>query len=160
MNVKKMATSHDAIALEGFLPYRLNVIAEAVSRALAREYGARHGINVAQWRVLATLGQYHTMTARDIGAHSRMHKTKVSRAIAALAERGLVTRRASNGDRREALVSLSARGLAVYRDLVPVARRFEAAILAGLSDEQRRRLDSLLDDLERLAGAAAGKDGP
>ena len=80
MNVKSPKSAVSPIELEHFLPYRLNVVAEAVSRALARLYEKRHGISIAEWRVIATLGQYERMTAKDIGAHSRMHKTKVSRA--------------------------------------------------------------------------------
>jgi hypothetical protein len=72
------------LKLEEFLPYQLNVVASLVSQALSRIYSHRYGIDVPHWRILVTLGQYETMTAKAIGAHSHMHKTKVSRAVGEL----------------------------------------------------------------------------
>ena len=76
MTVKGSKSGEAHIELERFLPYRLNVVAEGVSRALSKLYEERHGISIAEWRVIATLGQYHRMAAKDIGAHSRMHRDK------------------------------------------------------------------------------------
>src|SRR6195256_2825547 len=83
------------LKLEHFLPYRLNVVASLTSQALSRIYADRYGIGVPEWRVLVTLGQFGLMTGKAIGAHSHMHKTKVSRAVAVLEQRKLVTRRAN-----------------------------------------------------------------
>ena len=99
-----------ALKLEEFLPYRLNVCATLVSQALSRIYGERYNIGVSEWRVLVTLGQFGMMTAKAIGIHSHMHKTKVSRAVALLERRKLVTRRANRADLREAFLSLTAAG--------------------------------------------------
>ncbi len=78
------AAARDApLKLEEFLPYRLNVVATLVSQALSKIYVERHAIGIPEWRVLVTLGQYGVMTGKAIGAHSHMHKTKVSRAVAA-----------------------------------------------------------------------------
>src|SRR5262245_1235645 len=86
------------LKLEEFLPYRLNVVASLTSQALSRIYSDRYGIGVPEWRVLVTLGQYGTMSSKAIGAHSHMHKTKVSRAVAALERRKLLTRRTNRED--------------------------------------------------------------
>ena len=86
--------------LEEFLPYRLNVVAALASQALSRIYTARYGIGVPEWRVLVTLGHYGVMTGKAIGAHSHMHKTKVSRAVALLESRKLLVRRANKADMR------------------------------------------------------------
>ena len=67
--------------LEQFLPYRLNVVGFFASRALGRIYGAHFGIDIPQWRVIAQLGEFGTLTSRDIGELAQMHKTKVSRAV-------------------------------------------------------------------------------
>ena len=107
-----------------FLPYRLNVVASLVSQALSRIYADRYGIGVPEWRVLVTLGQYGMMTGKAIGAHSHMHKTKVSRAVALLEKRKLVTRRANRADLREAFLALTPAGRAMYDDLAPIALDF------------------------------------
>src|SRR4028119_1905650 len=88
------------VVLERFLPYRLNVLASLTSQALAQIYAERFGLTIPGWRVVATLGQYGTRTARDIATHAVMHKSTVSRAVSALEGRGLVARRPNRGDRR------------------------------------------------------------
>ena len=101
------------LKLEEFTPYQLHVCATLASQALARICGARHNIGIWEWRVLVTLGQFGMMTAKSIGIRSHMHKTKVSRAVALLESRKLVTRRANRADLREAFLSLTAAGRAV-----------------------------------------------
>lgn len=135
------------LALEGFLPYRLNVLATEVSQTLARAYGEKFGISIPEWRVLATLGQFGTMTARDIGQHSRMHKTTVSRAIVALETRRLVIRTTNMVDMREAFLSMSDGGRAIYAQIVPMARGFSQSLCAGLSAAERQAFEAVLTKL-------------
>ena len=128
-----------SLELENFLPYRLNRLADAVSREFQKIYKDRYGLTRPEWRLLATLGQYGTMTATDIGSHSAMHKTKVSRAVSALEARNWLTRETDRIDRRIERLSLTKIGKRTYRELVPLARAFEA--------ELRSRLE-LRDDFE------------
>jgi len=137
--------------LTAFLPYRLNVLAASVSLSLSKVYAERFGIGVPEWRVLATLGQRGEMTARDIGAFTCMHKTKVSRAIAALEGKGLLSRRASKGDRREVIAALTDAGRATYRELAPMALSFARDLEAVLSPEERRILDRAVAKLQARA---------
>jgi DNA-binding MarR family transcriptional regulator len=144
------------LKIEEFLPYRLIVCANLVSQALARVYGARHRIGVPEWRVLATLGQFGMTTAKAIGAHSHMHKTKVSRAVAVLERRKLVARRANRADRREAILSLTAAGRAVYNELAPMALDFARRLMETVDAADRAALDRALKTLsERSAKLAA-----
>lgn len=150
------SVNQEPLRLEGFLPYRLNVLASEVSHTLARAYGDRFGISIPEWRVLATLGQFGVMTARDIGLHSRMHKTTVSRAVAALETRQLVRRRANRSDLREAFLTLTEQGEEIYFRIVPLARELSERICAGLTAEDRATLDRLIDRLlERVHAAGA-----
>jgi DNA-binding MarR family transcriptional regulator len=128
ITAKKEAASRDPRAaplkLEEFLPYQLYVVANLVSQALSRIYVDRYGIDIPEWRILVTLGQYETMTAKAIGAHSHMHKTKVSRAVGELERRKLLVRRENRADRREAFLSLTPAGRAIYNELAPGALDF------------------------------------
>jgi DNA-binding MarR family transcriptional regulator len=78
--------------LDSFLPYLLNQAAEATSHSFHVLYRDRYGMTRTQWRVLANLGRFGAMTARDICAISHVEKTKVSRAVSALEREGLLTR--------------------------------------------------------------------
>jgi DNA-binding MarR family transcriptional regulator len=144
------------IELEGFLPYRLNVLATSVSQSLAKVYGDRFGITIPEWRVLATLGQFREITAREIGLHSHMHKTTVSRAVAALAARHLITRRPNREDMREAFLAMTPKGQAIYLEIVPLARAFAEQLSEGLSRDELQVLDGLIS---RLMGRVARLEG-
>ena len=131
------------LALEHFLPYRLSRLSSAVSQRFRAVYGPHHDLTVPEWRVLATLAQFGTMTAKAIGKHSSMHKTKVSRAVRALEERRWLVRRESEQDRREESLSLTAAGLKAYGEIVPRALAFEASILAALGPHAEPLLEAL-----------------
>jgi DNA-binding MarR family transcriptional regulator len=144
------------LKLEEFLPYRLNVVASLVSQALSRIYAERYGIGVPEWRVLVTLGQYNMMTGKAIGAHSHMHKTKVSRAVALLEKRKLLTRRANRADLRESFLTLTPAGRAMYEDLAPIALQFTKRLSEAIDAADRAAFERAVDRLtERSAKLAA-----
>jgi predicted transcriptional regulator len=93
------ATPAGLLKLDDFLPHRLNVLSSLVSQALTSVYG-RYGIGIPEWRVLVTLGENGVMTGKAVGAHTHMHKTKVSRAVAQLEQRKLVSRRTNRAHAR------------------------------------------------------------
>lgn len=141
-------SGHDApLKLEEFLPYRVNVLASLLSQALTRVYAQRYGIAIAEWRVLVTLGQFNVLTGKQIGSVSHMHKTKVSRAVAMLERRKLLTRRVNRQDLREALLSLTPEGRAVYQELAPHAATFAQQLLDVLDPDDRKALDRALTQL-------------
>ena len=140
------------LALETFLPYRLNRLADAVSREFQKIYKDRYGLTRPEWRTLATLGQNGVMTATAIGEHSSMHKTKVSRAVAELERRKWLTRTVDGNDRRVELLSLTRAGEKTYRELVPLAKTFEDALLAKLGERERAALARGLSALETAIG--------
>jgi DNA-binding MarR family transcriptional regulator len=144
------------LKLEEFLPYRLNVVASLVSQALSRIYADRYGIGVPEWRVLVTLGQYGMMTGKAIGAHSHMHKTKVSRAVALLERRKLIARRANREDLRESFLTLTPAGRAMYQDLAPIALDFAQRLSEAIEIMDRPAFDRAVDRLiERSAKLSA-----
>jgi len=140
-------SSERLVVLERFLPYRLNVLASLTSNALAQIYADRFGLTIPGWRIVATLGQYEFRTARDIAAHGVMHKSTVSRAVAALESRGLVVRRPNADDRREELLELTPEGRGIYESLAPEALAFEARLIAALSPEEQQTFNALVDKL-------------
>ncbi|MEQ8445994.1 MAG: MarR family transcriptional regulator [Pelagibacterium sp.] len=120
------------LVLENFLPYRLNRAAEAISQEFSRLYRHQYDLTRPEWRCLATVGQYRTVTATAVARHSAMHKTKVSRAVAALEKRRWLLRTEDEGDRRIEHLRLTASGLAAYNELSAVAQAYQERLLKEL----------------------------
>jgi DNA-binding MarR family transcriptional regulator len=130
--------------LEGFLPYLLNQAAEATSKSFHDTYRAAYGMTRTQWRVLANLGKFGSMTARDICTISHIEKTKVSRAVAALEAEGLLSRSISPQDRRAEILCLTERGRVVFADLGQRAIDYDRSLRAKIGPEIAAQLDELL----------------
>ena len=142
----------EILELESFLPYRLYRLADAVSREFSRIYKDSHGLTRPEWRTLSGLGQRGTMTATELGEQSAMHKTKVSRAVAELERRRWLIRTADKNDRRVEHLTLTKAGLATYREMVPLAKAFEQALLARLSANERASIVKGVLSLEIALG--------
>jgi DNA-binding MarR family transcriptional regulator len=137
--------------LERFLPFRLSVLGNRVTRAVARAYAQRFSMTAPEWRALAVLGRFGAMTPQDLVERTAMDKVRVSRAATRLAGRRLVTRRADPVDRRRAILDLTTEGRAVYARIVPLALAVEAELVADLSAAERATLDAALRKIEARA---------
>jgi len=147
------------LKLEHFLPYQLNVVSSLVSQALSRVYARRYNIGVPEWRVIVTLGQYGIMTAKAVGSHTHMHKTKVSRAVALLEKRRLLTRRANREDMREAFLSLTNAGRGVYEEVAPHALDFARRLTDILSPGDRESFYRALAQLTARSAELVAEAG-
>ncbi len=139
------------LKLDRFVPYRLSVLTNTVSRALALCYAERFGFTIAQWRIVAVLGHEPGLSAVEVAERTVMDKVTVSRAVSALESDGHLIRRVDRDDRRRSRLRLSAAGRAVYREIVPLARRYETQLLSTLTARERSALDDLLTRLTRQA---------
>lgn len=142
----------DEIALESFFPYRVNRIADAVSQRFCRVYRAQYGLTIPEWRVLATLAQFKLMTAKEIGLHSGMHKTKVSRAIKDCEHRRWIRRAISPIDRRVESLRLTSEGRRAYASMVPKMLICESDLLNELGLDQSKAVLSAFRKLEVVLG--------
>lgn len=154
------------LKLEEFLPYRLAVLSASVSQGLAQIH-ERFGLERGEWLLLTTLGESGQITATAFGAQSGMHKTRVSRAVAALLQRGLILRVVSPADKRQAQLRMSPAGKSIHDRMAPLIHAYLERLEDGLSSEDRAALDrSLIRLAERsrlmmtsdpyAVGAAAG----
>ena len=88
-----MPPRHPPLELDRLFSYRISVLSNRLALGASRLYGRRFGLVLREWRVLALLGQFAPMSARDIIERSALDKASVSRAVASLAERSLVRTR-------------------------------------------------------------------
>lgn len=148
---KNVKSSSDALTLEHFLPYRLSVLANTVSLHFAATYQERFSLTIPEWRVMAVLAQYPSISAVDVAERTAMDKVAVSRAVQALLKKGYVQRDIEPNDRRRSMLELSSAGRAVYRRVVPLAKTIERDLIAALKPSQRKLLDELITTLTARA---------
>ena len=133
-----------------FVPFRLNRLAAEVSAALSSEYKERYGLDIPEWRVLATLGFRDDACSAQYIAHcTRTHKSTISRAVTTLMTRQLVERVENADDRREFRLRMTRKGKALYEELIPRLKRKEQAILSCLSAQERRDFAHMLGKIEQ-----------
>lgn len=135
--------------LDGFVPYRLSVLTNRVSGAIARHYAERFDLTVPEWRVMAVVGQAPGLSAREVAKRTAMDKVQVSRAVQSLLAAKRLTRTAHAKDGRIAHLSLSAKGQVIYNEVVPLALSLERQFLSVLNPSEQKSLDLLLDKLSR-----------
>lgn len=145
------AAPADLLVLEDFLPYRLSILSNRVSRAIAQRYAKTLDLTIPEWRVIAVLGRRPGLTAKEIAEATEMDKVAVSRAVARLAAAKRVKPEADGADARRQLLFLTREGESVHARIAPIALATEEKLLAALSAREREELDRLFD---RLLSAA------
>jgi len=143
------ANGDPALDLEHFLPYRLSVLSNTISSALAGAYARRFGLTIPQWRVVAVLARAPGLSAAGVAERTAMDKVAVSRAVTDLTRSGRVRRVLAANDRRRSVLTLTARGCAVYRQIVPLALAYERRLLGELSPSEQAQFDLLLGRLQK-----------
>jgi DNA-binding MarR family transcriptional regulator len=130
--------------LSNYLPYLIN---RAGSR-LAVNFGRRlkaHGIGVQEWRVLAALAAHGAQRLSDLAQLTSIDLSTLSRLVGRMVRAGLVERaRGNNGDKREVMVTLGAKGTRTTRAIIPAAQRYERVALRGLSAAETTALKQML----------------
>ncbi|MBS0570337.1 MAG: MarR family transcriptional regulator [Proteobacteria bacterium] len=145
--IASRSRKHAPIALESFLPYRFSILSNRVSAAIARQYQQRFDLSNTEWRVIAVLGRFETLSAREVAQRTAMDKVAVSRALARLVAAGRVRRRTHHGDKRRSVLGLSTRGWAIHDAVAPLALAHERALRACLSAGEQAALERILDKL-------------
>lgn len=147
--------------LDSFLPYQLAVVAARISRDFATIYRDRFGLSIPEWRVIAHLGKSGSVSVREIHRRVDMDKSKVSRAAARLEENGLVTKAVNPSDRRLVSLELTEAGRQLVAEISPLARQFEAGVLARLGDDGpafQEVLSRLMAETDAPGGGGTARD--
>ncbi|MEP7247066.1 MAG: MarR family transcriptional regulator [Gammaproteobacteria bacterium] len=133
-----------SLELDRFLPYRLSVLSNTVSTAIAGAYSQRFGLTIPEWRVVAVLARSPGLSAAEVAQRTAMDKVAVSRAVGSLLKQRRIARQMARSDRRRSLLQLSAGGRRVYSEVVPFALAYERALIEPLSARERATLDRAL----------------
>jgi DNA-binding MarR family transcriptional regulator len=137
--------------LDGFVPYRLSVLSNRVSGAIAQQYSDEFGLSIPEWRVMAVLGGTPGLSASEVASRTAMDKVQVSRAVASLMRARRVARSGDAHDGRVTRLALTVQGRAIYDRIVPLALHLEEVLLSALDMEERRSFERVMDKLSRQA---------
>ena len=146
-----MAKTPTSLDLQAFLPYRLSIVTNKVSRNLATMYSEKFDLSIAEWRVMAVLGQSRDLSAEQVCELTETDKVTVSRAVTKLLNKQYIIRKFSNTDRRRSILRLSRSGYSVYAQVVPMAKKYEMDLSSCLSKQELSQLDGLLNKLKKQA---------
>ncbi|MGN3975057.1 MarR family winged helix-turn-helix transcriptional regulator [Tsuneonella sp. SYSU-LHT278] len=147
-----MTENATSTRLADFLPYLLSVTSNAVSGRVADAYRAAFGLRIAEWRVMAVLGDAGALTQRDLTEATLMDKVAVNRACKELEDRGLAARTANERDGRSHHLELTPEGRAMHGRIMPLALEMEAKLFEGFSAGERETFRTLLARLRAAAG--------
>src|SRR5262245_52791873 len=75
------------------------------------------GVDPQEWRILATLRERDRQSISELAEIAVLERTRASRIVDSMVERGLVQRFVDNGDRRYALVGLTPAGREKYQEI-------------------------------------------
>lgn len=133
---------------EEFLLFRLSTVSRRVANACADVYFAEFGLTVPEWRLMAQIGRFGAISAKDIAEKISMDRVAISRAAAKCLAEDLITESPHPDDRRSKILSFTKKGKALYRDVIPRACELANVVESGLTRGEAKTLKALLDKVD------------
>ena len=133
--------TQDSSQLDSFFPYRLAVAAERFSRRLVDVYGRVYGLSREEWRLLFLLAGADQLTSLELSKRTTLDKVQVTRASQRLEDKGLITRKVTEADRRLRTYSCTQEGRDLFATIQPQVSDRARDILNAMDPEGRAALD-------------------
>jgi len=143
------------LELDRYVPALITNTANKLSRTATVLYQKRFGVNVTEWRILSQLAIEPGISAARICQVIGFDKGPVSRTLAAMEKRGLVTIKAGP-DGRTYAISLTAKGTGTHDQVIKIALERERRLLSCLSRSERETLIALLRRVQGNLDAVKG----
>ena len=142
--------------LERYVPAFITFIANKLSNSATALYQRKFGINVTEWRMMSLLAIEPGIPASRICQVIGFDKGPVSRTLAAMQKRGLITIGSDPDDGRTHMISLTAKGRTTHDQVIVAALERERRLLSCLSHHEQEMLIDLLRRLHNNLGAVTG----
>ncbi len=147
------AVKDDRLApITAMMSSRLMVLANLLKRGAILRYKRLTGMSSVEFGLVASLGRRPPMSVARLADAVGMDKGQISRALAGLVSRKLVSKAVNPRDSREVLVCLTRAGLVAHETIVAGALERNQVLLEQISTEEAAVLMGLID---RLTVAAA-----
>jgi DNA-binding MarR family transcriptional regulator len=131
---------------------RLIVLANLLKRGAILRYKRLAGLSSVEFGLVASLGRRPPMSVVRLAEAVGMDKGQISRALAGLVSRKLVSRTVNPRDNREVLVCLTRIGLIAHETIVAGALERNQRLLEELGKDD---VAGLLGHIDRLTETAA-----
>ena len=133
--------------------YRLSRLQAVAVAPVGRLSQDRYGISRREWRLIVVLARHGPMLSSELADQAQLDRARTSRVVTALADMKLLSREVIPSDRRQARVSLTEKGRALYDEFLPVVVELNRQLLLELGPEEIEQLDQLMDRLAARAKA-------
>ncbi|AWL92334.1 MULTISPECIES: MarR family winged helix-turn-helix transcriptional regulator [Bradyrhizobium] len=147
------AEAGPTLDLERYVPAFVTFIANKLSNSATAFYQREFGVNVTEWRIMSLLAIEPGIPASRICHVIGFDKGPVSRTLAGLEKRGLISIRTDPHDGRTHSISLTAKGRSTHDKVIAAALERERRLLSCLSKDEREVLIGLLRRLHENLGA-------
>ena len=131
------------------LGYRISFLTNFWREPILRRMEREMGLIRPELTVLMCLDFCAGLNARDICEITEQPSNTVSRAVASLLAKGMISRRPDRADGRRKLLFLEPPGKAAHDAVMALFERAETHLAACLSAEERVTLQDLLDRMAR-----------
>jgi len=139
-----------------FVPTYLLYLLAAVSERASAQFHARvrqSGLRVPEWRVLSCLHDQDGEMITHLAEFALIEQSRLTRIIDQMDNRGFVTRRVDELDRRRVRVFLTRKGASIAEKLITEAKLHEHDLLTSAANINaatfKQHLRDLLDCLEQ-----------
>ena len=129
--------------IEESTAHLVSLASRLFSRALQERLG-RYGVSVAQWSMLLLLWEEESLTQKELSRRQQIEEPTAARTLQRMERDGLIRRVPDRRDGRRRRVVLTERGRELCGELVPAALEVNALATHGLSEDEKKRLLSLL----------------
>ena len=111
---------------------------------------AQHGFNEQQWRVIRVLSESGAIDQTQLAERASLLGPSLTRIVANLSQRELVTQKRDEGDQRRRLIALTAKGEATISAILPQSQTIYASLEKHIGKD---KIAALLDLLEEVTQA-------
>jgi len=140
---------NSSLLLSQFFPYLMANLAKRISDSCATIYNEQFDLSIPEWRILARLAENEQQNSLELARLTFMDKSKVSRAVKLLDDKGYLRKEKDDSDNRVTYLSLSSRGTRLYHQIAPEALAWEGSLLEVLDVTEYRDLIRVIQKLDQ-----------
>ncbi len=134
-------------SMDGFVPFRLNVLYRLLTRRAARRLAERHDLSLAEWWILAAMTHQTASTVGRLAELTYLDKAQVSRAMDMLRGKGLAARRPDPSDGRSTLYTLTAAGRERFDRVLPDRLDLHRSLVETLGEQRAGEFMAAINQL-------------